>query len=361
MAGSVALSFANMGAAVSWTAPTYSTSRPLWRFAERATSQAEGIIKHKATREIAFPTGGRLVIHTSDGIGARGEDFDLAIVDEAARVPEEYIYDTLMPTLADRDGRLMLISTPKGRNYFWREFIQGQDDPTGYRASITAPTSANPIPAIRQAAERARVLVSARTYRQEWLAEFIDDGTLFVNVRECARARAQERAAPGHSYVMGIDWARAAGGDFSVFLVMDVQERAVVHMTRLQGKPFDVQLAILRGVYEAFGRCPVIAEANNMGQALIEQLQAQGLPIVPFQTTAASKHDIISALEIAFDQRDIAILPDENMVAECLAYERHERTGYPHYSAPDGLHDDIVMALALAWSNMAQAGRWWYE
>jgi hypothetical protein len=34
------------------------------------------------------------------------------------------------------------------------------------------------------------------------------------------------------------------------------------------------------------------------------------------------------------------------------AYERKERAGLPSYSAPAGMHDDIVMALALAWNGV---------
>ena len=92
---------------------------------------------------------------------------------------------------------------------------------------------------IQRAASLARERVSERTYRQEWLAEFVDDGALFVNVAQCATGTETEPVS-GRDYVIGVDWARATGGDYTVFTVLDTQERRMVKMVRLAGTAFDV-------------------------------------------------------------------------------------------------------------------------
>jgi len=47
-----------------------------------------------------------------------------------------------------------------------------------------------------------------RVFRQEIMAEFIDDaGGVFRRVMEAATAMAQDEATAGKSYVMGVDWA----------------------------------------------------------------------------------------------------------------------------------------------------------
>ena len=90
-----------------------------------------------------------------------------------------------------------------------------------------------------------------------------------------------------------------------------------------------------------------------MGQPLIEQLQAQGLPVVPFTTTAASKSIVVDALALAFERGALRIIPDATLIGELQAYEQ-ERTATGHrYGAPPGMHDDTVMALMLAWYNPA--------
>jgi len=90
----------------------------------------------------------------------------------------------------------------------------------------------------------------------------------------------------------------------------------------------------------------------------VERLQTEGLPVTPFTTTAASKHQIITALELAFDKQEITVLNDAVLVGELNAYERKDRAGLPSYSAPAGMHDDTVMALAFAWHGVANEN--WY-
>lgn len=350
MAGVYALTAADLGGAVAWVAPTYKNARAPWRFTESLVAPAAARLRiNRSEHVMEFPSGGRMSVYSADNdVALRGESFDLVIVDEAAQIREETYTDVLLPTLADRDGRILLISTPKGRNWFWREWMRGLSDGQQV-ASWTAPSSANPMPTIQAAARLARGRVPERTYRQEWLAEFVEDGTFFPNVTACATATAQPSGVPGRQYAIGVDWARAAGGDYTVFAVIDVRAAALVHLQRFAGVDYNTQRSRLRTLHFGFNRAPILAEYNSMGGPQVEALQADGLPVRGFTTTAGSKHELISALELAFDQQQIAILNDPVLIAELQAYEKHERAGYPSYSAPEGQHDDTVIALALAW------------
>jgi hypothetical protein len=94
----------------------------------------------------------------------------------------------------------------------------------------------------------------------------------------------------------------------------------------------------------------IIAERNSMGEPLVEQLQYMGLPVTPFLTTNRSKQDAVDALSLAFERGEIRILNDPVLVSELQAYEGHPLLhGNTRYSAPEGMHDDTVMALMLAW------------
>lgn len=333
---------AHAGAIVAWVVPTYRNARPLWRFVE-AHANGKGLHRSEMTADIGR---GRLGVYTADNDTAlRGEAFDLAIVDEAAQIRGETWSDVLMPTLADRDGRAMLISTPKGRNWFWQEYQRGLAD--GQRqASFTAPSSANPMPTIQAAAKLAKERVSARTYRQEWLAEFVDDGSFFTGVRQAVRPAIgfDER----HSYVIGVDWARSSSGDASVFVVLDATAQQMVDLVRLVGVPYDQQLARLRDLWRNWGQPYILAEYNSMGGPLVEQLQLADLPVEGFTTTAASKHDVMTGLQLALEKGELGLLDDPTLLAELEAFEVKARTGLPAYGAPAGMHDDTVMALALA-------------
>ena len=95
-----------------------------------------------------------------------------------------------------------------------------------------------------------------------------------------------------------------------------------------------------------------MAELNSMGGPLVEQLQADGLPVYGFNTTNASKALIIDALALAFERQTIAVLPDETLLNELAAYESERLPGgMLRYNAPAGMHDDTVIATALAWHS----------
>jgi hypothetical protein len=76
-----------------------------------------------------------------------------------------------------------------------------------------------------------------------------------------------------------------------------------------------------------------------------------GLRIQPFNTSNATKTQVIESLQLAFERRDIRILNDPVLVSELMAYQA-DRTasGLLRYAAPAGGHDDMVIALALAWT-----------
>lgn len=354
MGGAISLAAASQGGRIAWVVPTYKNGRPLWRWAEATVAplrKAGLVTVNRAERMIEFAGGGFLGIYSADNPDSvRGEAFHVAIVDEAARIPEEVWTDAISPTLADSGGDAILISTPKGRNWFWQEWIKGQQHHDSYVHSWQAPSRDNPNPNIQKAAALARERVPDRTYRQEWLAEFVEDGGgVFAHVRACATAVPQIERIAGHEYVMGVDWGKMT--DATVFSVIDLTVRRQAYVRRLRQTDYAVQLQSLRGLHDLFLPGVIVAERNSMGEPLIEQMQRMGLPVRPFTTTNDSKAEAIEALQLAFQNSELEILEDAVQLAELEAYELLKRTasGRPIYGAPQGIHDDHVMALALGW------------
>lgn len=304
--------------------------------------------------ELNFPSKGRLGIYSGDqDVSMRGEDFDLVIIDEAARIREETYLDVIIPTLADRDGRMVLISTPKGRNWFWREWQRGREANDEQIASFQASTANNPNPLIRAAAERARISLPERTYRQEWLAQFLEDGAgVFRDVLLAATALPQEKRIEDHSYTCGVDWGRQ--DDWTVVTIMDATTHTMAAMERYQGLDYESQLRRLRALYDEWHPYTIVAEANAMGMPLIEQLRISGLPVEPFWTTNKSKMQVIDTLALALERGDITLLDDVTLTSELEAYESVTlEGGVLKYTSPHGMHDDCVISLALAWSVAA--------
>ena len=354
MAGAITMAAANAGNAVAWVAPTYKNTRPLWRFAESVALPvvSKGVEIHRAEREIKFPGGGWLGMYSADNISSiLGNAFDLVVIDEAARVSEEAWTEAIQPTLADRDGQALLISTPKGRNWFWREWMRGLGDGVA-EAAFTAPSSDNPSPSIKRAAEQARNRVSERVYRQEWLAEFVEDGGgVFRNVRRAVRATPQTKPIENHTYVAGLDWALTS--DYTVLTIVDATTKEVAYTARFNGVEYALQRQRIVADCQRFGVMTVVAEENAMGKPNNDMLRREGLKVRDFTTTAGTKSEIVENLAAAFDHDEIGIPNDPILIGELEAYEQERRqSGSMKYGAPQGMHDDMVMSLALAWWNI---------
>ncbi len=358
LGGTLVLNTLRQHGRVAWVTPTFKNSRPLWRWCVNAAAgeiQGGKVRLSKADRTLETRRGGFLGLYSADNIDSiRGEAFHLVVEDEAARIDEDARTDAIMPTLADYDGDEIVITSPKGKNWVYKEFLRGQEDGE-YVMSWQAPTSDNPSENIRRAFERARTAVPERTFRQEWLAEFVEGGEVFRHIDRVATATEQQAAQPGHQYVFGIDFGRIE--DYTVVTVMDVTEQSVVYVDRYNAIDWTMQVDRIVALYEKFQPTVLVAERNSMGDPIINTLYERSLPVQPFVTTNATKQTIIDGLALAFERSQIRIIKHPILINELQSYTVEQLpSGLVKYGAPSGLHDDCVVSCALAWYGGATGG-----
>jgi len=343
-----------------WGAPTFDQVRVGWDETRRAAGAVAQFTQQRM--EAVFPGGGVIRYRSlDDPDNARGHTADGVVIDECADVAERAWYEVLRPMLIDTGGWAWLCGTPKGRNWFWREHSAAATR-TDSRA-WQAPTLGvaiddgvlvrrshpleNPDVPFSEIEQLWRTLPE-RTFRQEILAEFIEDGGgVFRRVAEAVSE------PPGYSdaaqYAMGVDWGKH--NDWTVITVLDIGARAVVAVDRFNQIDYVLQAHRLRALADRYHPDVIIAESNSMGEPIIEQLQRDNLPVRAFTTTNATKAVIIESLALAFERGEIRIPDNPVLVGELQAYETSRLpSGMVRYSAPDGMHDDCVISLALAWS-----------
>lgn len=338
------------GGRVGWFAPTYKVLDDAWgeikdRLGDVTTR------KDETDHILEVMTGGIFEAWSLDKTedAGRSRHYHRVVIDEAAMVPNlaGVWQKAIRPTLADYRGDAFFFSTPRGRNFFWEIWQRGQDSARADWASWQFPTASNPY-IHPDEIEAARQELPERLFKQEWLAEFLDDpGGVFRGLRACATEPRREPYAG--RFVMGVDWGQV--NDFTVLVVMDSETRRVVDLDRFNQIGWSMQRGRLRAMAERWGVTAIIAESNSMGGPNVEALQDEGLPVTAFETTGVSKPPLIESLALAFERQEIRILDDPVLVGELEAYERDVSpvTGRSRYSAPEGMHDDCVMALALAW------------
>ena len=349
-----------MGYPVAWFSPTYKMLIETWREAVRTFAPITAR-RSVQERRIEYVTGGMLEFWSLDNPDvARGRKYRRVVIDEAAMVPNlmDIWQYAIRPTLADYNGDAWFLSTPKGRNGFWQMWQWGRDGDHGDWRAWQMPSSVNPRLA-QSEIDAMHDTMPESVYRQEIEAAFLDNGSgVFRNIAACLTAPldATPEAHAGHHIVCGCDWAREA--DYSAFSVGCVTCHQEVARDRFNQVDYHVQVGRVQALAERFKPLAIVAESNSMGLPIIEQLRRKGLPMVPFQTTNASKQIGIDALALAFEQGQIRIIPDETLIGELEAYTSEKLpSGMIRYGAPEGAHDDLVISTMLAWYGAGTANR----
>ena len=339
------------GRPAAWFSPAYKTLTDDWRTLSVLLREVQRD-KSEQEHRLGLVTDGVLEMWTlEDGAdAARGRAYATVVLDEAASCKNlAYAWQqTIRPMLTDYEGDAWFISTPKGLNHFWELWKRGQDPRHSDWASWQRPSSENPhLPAGE--VDRASKELPSTVFQQEYLAEFLEGaGGLFRHVSEATTAERQERALPGHVYVIGVDWAKYQ--DFTVFAVIDASLRECVRFDRMQMVDYDVQIGRLEALAHRFQPDSIVVERTGQ-DALMEQLRKTNLPFRPFDTTRHTKKALIDRLALAFENRELTIPQDEVVIGELQAFRAEKLPGGElRYGAPAGQYDDTVIALALAWS-----------
>jgi phage terminase large subunit-like protein len=320
----------------------------VWADLQRLAASLPGLRVQRAQRTLRLSNGGRLSIksaHEPDRL--RGAGLDFVVLDEAAFMTPAVWPEVVQPMLLDRKGQALMLSSPNGRNWFYEACQMGVQGRRSWR-HFHFTSYDNPFidPA---ELDSIRLQLPERIWREEYLAEFMDDvGQVFRGIRAAATAPLDSQPQPGTRYVAGLDWGRES--DYTAIVVIDTARKAVVALDRFNGQTWSLQRARLTALAERWSLAVIWAESNSIGGPNIEALQQAGLPVRAFATTARSKPDLIESLALGIERGEVALLPDEILLNELGNYrlERLPAGGY-RYAAPEGQHDDLVIALALAW------------
>jgi len=336
-----------------WVAPTYRMAGAVWRDLARRFGVLPSVTIDRTDWRIDLPGGGSITIRSaSQPDRLRGAGLDFVVLDEAAFMPAAIWGEVIRPMLLDRRGSALLLSTPYGRNWFFDCYLHGLDPAQPDWAAFRFASSDNPL---IDPAEIAALRLSTpdAIFRAEYLAEFTDDAAgVFRGVRDALRPAPP--FDPAHHYVLGIDWGRSR--DYTAAVVIDATAAAVVALDRFHQIGWEQQRGRLLALAQRWQVGTAWAEENSIGGPNIEALQTTGLPVRPFKMTAASKAPLIDALALAIERGMLQLLDDPVLIGELTAYriERLPGGGF-RTSAPPGLHDDCVIALALAWHGAARA------
>ena len=335
-------------------APTY---KILTEVFEEARSRLAPVaqVASKSEKRIELITGGVIEFWTlEDPDAGRSRRYKEIAVDEAGLVRdlEDCWFRSIRPTLADFAGTAWFAGTPKGRNFFHTAFAKGQDPEQPEWESWQRPTVTNPY-ILASEIEAARLELPERAFRQEFLAEFLDDaGGVFHGVRECIDQGERGPRDGLGPFTIGVDLARTQ--DFTVLSVLDSDGRQL-ETQRFNTVSWDRQIDLIQQIAARYPNCKLVVDSTGVGDPIYERLSRLGLSVDSFKFTSASKGPLIENLAMRIERGEVRLLDVPVQADELLAYEYQvSKSGHISMNAPEGMHDDTVIALALAAWGMAR-------
>ncbi len=348
------------GLPVAWFAPNYKYLNQVWRDFVKLLKPITAGKPNKQEKRIELITGGSIEFWTlNDPDAGRSRKYFRIVVDEAGKVPqlEQCWNEGIRPTLSDMKGSADFYGTPKGRNFFWVLYCRGQDPLHPDWASWQLPTVCNPFIDPLEI-EAARLGMPQRSYEQEYLAVFQEENAgVFRNVLNAIdKGRtANDPPRPKTFYSHGGDFGRVE--DFTVLSTLDPKCRQVF-FERFNEISWERQLACFKNTCLAY-KGELVFDATSMGGDIIaEQLRKLHVKSTPFVFGNSSKNAVMDHLALGLEQGKLRLLDIPEQTNELLAFEYQlSPSRKVIMSAPEGMHDDTVTALALAYWGAANPQR----
>ena len=333
-------------------APTSDQTSAFWDnvkayFADPIARKA--MYKNDSDRLLELPNGGRIRCKTAhDADSLRGDYADLLILDEYSFMKPSAWEEVGQPMLLDNDGDAVFIFTPNRKNHAFILYQQAVANDTGRYGHWHFTSYDNPH--LNQAAlDVIKEDMTEDAYRQEIMAEFLDnEGVVFRNIAACMNAEeTKPEEHKGHYILAGVDWGKQ--NDFTAISIGCDTCKCELARDRYNKIDWHYQYGRLEQIINKWHVSLASIETNSIGDPGFEALQRAGLPVAGFDTLPSTKAPLIENMALAFERTEWQFQSDPVWTGELEAYERKvlPLTGRSQYSAPEGLHDDTVIARAL--------------
>lgn len=339
--------YLNQGVSTVWTDPNTSVFR--WIPPEVVKTLKINSSDHSIT----FPNGSVWQLKGADKPDSLRGPKPIGIsVDEYGEIAQRWgsklREEILEPSIHSSGGWIDYAGTPKGNNDF--EYIRklGQDpsqqDWWSSKKTVldTDIYTKEEIENIRKNAVRQEIV------EQEYFCQVIDGAlTVFKGHQKCIEGSLEEPKHQ-HVYVFGVDLARTF--DRTAIVGFDTHTNHLVYFKTLQNVSWEVQKLDILAVLAKYNNAQAVVDATGVGDAFVEQLGLSGGNIYPFKITSNQvKRNLIEKLAMFFENKYITYPDIEEIKDELNSFE-YEVTPSNNitYSAPEGKHDDIVLAIALA-------------
>lgn len=317
---------------------------------------ARTAILNNGCRISAFPIG-------NNGDNLRGMTANILILEEAAFIKDDVVNEVLMPMVSTPGSKLIKISTPRGKNHFYKSFIS--DNYNAFRFTWRDAVNAGRYD--KEFIDEARDNSTETQFAVEFESEFVEGADNYFPaqlIENCINSNIVQEFVPKPDkiYFMGIDVAYA-GKDKSVFTIVESDKvysyGKVVHIFEYETNDTGTAYDKACELQDIWNCKKIFPDATTAGSGLATMLgrkynngfkKSKNDIVEGIIFTNKSKIDMFSNLKLHMEHGNINIPDNRNLVYQLqdFRYELSEKSDAVKLHHPVGGHDDYPDSLALA-------------
>jgi hypothetical protein len=277
------------------------------------------------------------------GVGAN----PIGVVFSEYSISSPEAWQFVSPILAANNGWAIFNFTPRGKNHAWKLLEQAKTNEKWFTEILTIEDTKV---LSDEALEEEKRQHPQDIIEQEYFCKFVEGaGQFFRRVRMNTYDMHDSLPQIG-DFQLGVDLAKYQ--DFTVITPFNLNTFCVYPQDRFNQIDWNLQKSRIEASAFRYGNARVKIDATGVGDPVVEDLRSKGLNISDedaVKFTEVSRMNLLNNLAMLLEQDKIQIPNDEGLLTELESFQYSlSPLGKIRVSAPEGLHDDRVMSLALA-------------
>lgn len=339
--------------------PTYIAVRKMYKELTRMLTSIPGLVKASSAQffDIDLINGSQICLRSiGSGDALRGNTANLLFIDEGAFINLETAIECVFPYTNATSGDIIITSTPTIKdtdlNLFAKYYFAGLE---GIKNTYTVDWADYDTSALmpEDKLELYRKTMPFRIFENEIMGRFLE---LNSDLWDLTPILMPGFGMFDDNMSAGLDFGCGVEND-STSLVVFNSSNQMAKLTNLNDmKPVDTVHFIVNQLKSMPGIKRLVVEMNSIGQIYFDMLKREisnarlKIQIIPFTTTNDTKREIIENLQLEIANQIIGLPKDNALLTQFAAFQmKTTPTGKITYeNSNDNLHDDIVMATAMA-------------
>lgn len=276
------------------------------------------------------------------GVGAN----PIGVVFSEYSVTAPDAWNFVSPILAVNGGWAVFNFTPRGKNHAWELLQKAQENEKWFWQILTV----NETKVLsEEALDEEKRNNPESIIQQEYYCSFLEGaGQFFRRIHNNLYDKEQQQPEYG-DFQLGVDLAKYQ--DFTVITPFNLNTFRAYTQDRFNQIDWNLQKARIEATALRY-KARVKIDATGVGDPVVEDLKSRGLNITDedaIKFTEVSRMNLLNNLAMLLEQDKIQIPNDEGLIRELESFQYSlTPLGKIRVGAPETMHDDRVMSLALA-------------